>query len=98
MNIDYGTWGGHLLFALMCIVIAIVGIVLVRNGVEQWLQQSLLLQGVLLVFVAGAAFFERQNGLKLGGVVIVGLLIIHSIWVTPIFNDEQALDEDQSTS
>ena len=98
MNIDYGNWGGHLLFALMCTVIAIIGIVLARNGVEQWLPLSLLLQGILLVYVVSAAFFQRQNQLKLGGAVIAGLLIIHSTLGSPTVKDEQSLDEDQSKS
>jgi 4-amino-4-deoxy-L-arabinose transferase-like glycosyltransferase len=97
MTIDYGNWGGHLLFALMCIVIAIVGIVLARNGDEQRLLQSMLLQGILLAYVAGAVFFQRRNELKLGGVVIAGLLIIHAIWGSSGVNDEPAQDEDQST-
>ena len=103
MNVDYGNWGGHLLFAMMCIVMAIVGIVLARNVVEQWLQQCLLLQGILLACVASAAFFPRQNELKLGGVVIIGLLIIHSILGhsalgSPMIKDDENLEEDQSTS
>lgn len=98
MTIDYGNWGGHLLFASMCIVMAVVGIVLARNGFEQWLHQSLLLQGILLAYIASAAFFHRQSELKLGPVVIVGLLIIHSTLGSSPVKDEQALDKDQSTS
>ena len=97
MNIDYGNWGVHLLFALMCIVIAIVRIFQDRKGVEYWLSLSVLLQGILLMFVASAAFFDRQSSLKLGGAVIAGLLVFHSTLVAPSFNDEQA-EEDQSTS
>jgi hypothetical protein len=98
MNTDYGNWGSHILFVSACLVIGIVGFVLAPNGAERWLRQSVLLQALLLTYVVSAAFFQRQNELKLGGVVIVGLLIVQSTLGFPGITDEPPLDEDQSES
>ncbi|MEI8017201.1 MAG: hypothetical protein WCH39_03325 [Schlesneria sp.] len=96
MSIDYGNWGSHILFASACIVTGIVGVVLARTETERWLRQSALLQAILLVYVVSAAFFQRQNELKLGGVVIVGLLIIQAILGSPNVTDEPPVGEEQS--
>ena len=98
MNIEHSNWGSHVLFALVCVVLGIVGVILARNGTERWLRQSVLLQAILLTYVVSAAFFQLQSELKLGGVVIVGLLIVQSTLGSPSVNDDPALDEEQSTS
>ncbi len=98
MNIENGNWGSHILFASVCIVMGIIGVVLARNGAERSMRQSVLLQGILLAFVVSAAFFQRQSELKLGAVVIVGLLIVQSTLGSPSVNDELPLDEEQSRS
>ena len=94
MNIDYGNWGSQILFASACIVVGIVGVVLARNGIDRWLRLGLLLQAILLAFVVSAAFFQRQTELKLGGVVIVGLLIVQSTLGSQETGAEQLLDAE----
>ena len=84
MNIDYGNWGSQILFASACIVV----------GIDRWLRLGLLLQAILLAFVVSAAFFQRQTELKLGGVVIVGLLIVQSTLGSQETGAEQLLDAE----
>ncbi len=96
MSIDYGNWGSLILFASVCIVTGIIGVVLARTDAERWLRQSVLLQAILLVYVVSAAFFQRQSELKLGGVVIVGLLIIPAMLGSSSVDDEPPLSEEQS--
>jgi len=99
MNVDYGHWGSQILFAALCIAIGVVGIVLARTDAELSLQKGLFLQGILLASVVSAAFFQDQIDLKLGGIVIVGLLIIQSTLGSPqVITDEQELDEKESKS
>lgn len=95
MNIDYGNWGSQILFALACIVVGIIGVVTARNRADRLLRLSLLLQAILLAFVVGAAMFQRQTELKLGGVVIVLLLIVQSILESLGGSGEQPLNNEE---
>ena len=67
-----------------------------RTDAERWLRQSALLQAILLVYVVSAAFFQRQSELKLGGVVIVGLLIIQAMSGSQRINEDLPVGEEQT--
>ena len=94
MNGDIGWWRYGLLFSALSVVLGIVGLVSARRASERWLTGGLFLQGVLLTFVIGGAFIQGTSDPKLGGLVIAGLLIVHSVWSPNSNADEKPIDED----
>lgn len=56
----------------------IVGLVTARCPPTRTLAGSLFLQGVLMTFVIGSTFLNVTGDTRLGGLVIVTLLLVHS--------------------
>ena len=95
MNGDVGRWNNGLLYAALTVVLGIVGLVAARRFSERFLASGLFLQGVLMTFVVGGSFLKSTTDPKLGGLVIVGLLLVHSVWGPSFAADAQPAAEDE---
>ena len=78
MSAEISRWTYGLLFATLIVATGIVGIVAARCSSARSLSGSLFLQGVLMTFVMGSTFLNVTGDTRLGGLVIVGLLLVHS--------------------
>ena len=92
MNGDLGRWNDGLLFAGLVVVLGMIGFVSAQVVTDRSLSRGLLLQGTLLA----AAFHEHRGELKLIGLLIIGLLIVQSIWPTESHGDQKPPDEVES--
>ena len=95
MNSDLGHWTYGLLFASLMIVLGIIGLVPARRAPDLGLASSLLLQGVLMTFVVGAAHTNISGNSKLGALTIVGLLLIPTVWGAGLADDQPNIVKDQ---
>ncbi len=94
MNGDLSRWSDGLLFSALSVVLGIVGLVSARRDSERWWASGLMLQGILLTFVVGGAFVRGSTDLKLGGLTIVVLLIVHSVWGPGLASATEPTDKD----
>jgi hypothetical protein len=79
MNADVTIYNCGLLFAGLCLVFGIVGIVSSDSREYRRLASGLILQGVVFIFVFGSAYFPGSIDLRLGGLTVTGLLIIQNL-------------------
>ena len=96
MNGDLGRWNDGLLVAGLVVVLGMIGFVSAQVVTDRSLSRGLLLQGTLLAGVVAAAFHEHRGELKLIGLLIIGLLIVQSIWPTESHGDQKPPDEVES--
>ena len=94
MNGETGRLGHGLLFAALVVVLGIIGIISAQCRSERNLYRGLFLQGVLLTWVVVAAFRNQNSDLKLGGLMVVGLLILQTVWQPASTLDEPVADGD----
>ncbi len=90
MNSEIALWSYSLLFAMLIIVLGVTGLLSACRNWERCQAQGLIVQGILLAWVMGTALHHRgfqlqniyvHNGdLKTGGLLLVGLLIVQSLW------------------
>ena len=59
MNGSLSYWNYGLIFASLSVLLGVVGVVSTRRKEKRWLASGLFLQGVLLTFVVGGAYFHR---------------------------------------
>jgi hypothetical protein len=82
---EMNRWSYGLLFALLVIVLGMTGLVSSARSSDRSRSRGLFLQGILLIWVIGAAFHlhpihQYSGDLKIGGLLLVGLLIVQSLW------------------
>lgn len=58
MNAHLSSWNYGLIFALLCVLLGIAAVMSSRKTEQRRLASGLFLQGVLLIFVVGAAHFQ----------------------------------------
>lgn len=97
MTGDLTAWNYGLLFAALCVILGVVGVVSSQLNQERWLATGMVLQGVVLTFVVGGTYFRSSVDLHLGGLVVAGLLIIQSLCKpNPTVDPKSPLEEDEA--
>ncbi len=95
MNGDSAYWSVRLLFASVCVLLGLTGFVAARSSADRRITFGLLAQGILLVFVVGGAYFHRAADLRLGGLVVTGLLLVFSFGCPANPQDEQSREDKE---
>ena len=96
MNVDIATWNNGLLFAGLCVILGIVGVVSIQHPESRWLASGMFLQGVVLTFTVGAAYFHHAVELQLACFAVVGLLIVQSLYPRRLeATDTSPTEDDQ---
>lgn len=72
-------WNSGLLFASLSIVLGVIGLVGIEGNESRIRSCGYFLQGVILVFVAGAVYFPGSLDLRLGGMIGAIVLIIQHL-------------------
>ena len=91
-------WSSGLLFSsTLCVLLGLIGFISVQQSNDRSLASSLLLQGILLAFVIGAAYFPWASDLRLGAAVVAGLLIIQTLRNPAAAADEHPADKDAAS-
>lgn len=96
MNHDPAYWSTRLIFASMCILLGTIGFVTARSSSDRRMTFGLLAQGILLAFLVGGTYFRYAANLRLGGMVVAGLLVILSFASPAHSVDEQSETEEHS--
>ena len=96
MSDEIRGWSFGLLFATTSVLLGIIGVASARKPIERGFASGLFLQGVILIFVVSGAYFHRSTSLYLGGLAVVGLLIVQTLFGSSSVADENAFGEDES--
>lgn len=80
---DHADWNRGLLLGGLLIVIAVMALVSGRSMRDRLLAVGVVAQGIVMTFVAGAAYFPRAE-LDVAALVLAVLFCLWSVW---IFND-----------
>ncbi len=83
MKGDLGLWNYGLLWAILCIVLGVAGLVSLERRESRRLSSGVCLQGVVLVFIAGSAYLPGSVDLRLGALVVTSLLIMQNLLTPP---------------
>lgn len=94
MNLEIGRVGHGLLFAALVVVLGMIGMISAKCRSERNLFRGLFFQGILLTWVIVAAFRPQNSELKLGGLIIIGLLILQTVWQPVSVVDAPASKEE----
>ena len=80
---DYADWNRGLLLGGLLIVIAVMALVSGRSRRDRLVAAGVVAQGIVMTFVAGAAYYPRAE-LEVAALVLAVLVCLWSVW---IFND-----------
>lgn len=80
---DHADWNRGLLLGGLLIVIAVMSLVSGRSLRDRLLAAGVVAQGIVMTFVAGAAFYPRAE-LEVAALALAVLFCLWSVW---IFND-----------
>ncbi len=94
MSVDLAVWNYGLVFASICTILGIIGIVSVQRSEDRLLASGLFLQGLILIFGVGGAHFPNSVDLRLSGLILAGLLIAQTLLGPTLDTAEQPQEED----
>ena len=80
---DHADWNRGLLLGGLLIVIAVMALVSGRSMRDRLLAVGVAAQGIVMTFVAGAAYYPRAE-LEVAALALAALFCLWSVW---IFND-----------
>jgi hypothetical protein len=96
MHSDVASWNFGLLFASLCTLLGMIGVVSTRRSAARSHAIGYFMQGVTLLFVVGGAYFGRSAGFRLGGLVVLSLLILQMIFSGETVAEDPMSREDDS--
>ena len=79
MNEELLTWKLGLLFATLCGLMGLIGLIAFKTSADRSLASGLVMQGVVLIFVVASTHYGNSPRLQLAGGVAVGLLIVREL-------------------
>lgn len=95
MNEDLASWSIRLIFASMCVLLGLAGFMAGRSSADRQMTFGLFVQGICLTFVAGSVYLGHSPELRMGALVVAGLLIIFSLAGSQDSEEEQSKVEDR---
>ena len=96
MNGMISVWICGLLYSAWCVVFGISGLISASSANERSRSIGQVAQGVLLTFVVGGAYYRDSTPIASGGVVVLGLLIIHALLGQSIQTEVVVPRQDES--
>lgn len=77
---DYADWNRGLLLGSLLVVMAVMALISGRSVRDRLLSAGVLIQGIVMLVVAGAAYYPRAE-LGIGVVALLALLGLWSLWL-----------------
>ena len=77
---DYADWNRGLLLGSLLVVMAVMALISGRSVRDRLLSAGVLVQGIVMLVVAGAVYYPRAE-LGIGVVALLALLGLWSLWV-----------------
>lgn len=77
---DYADWNRGLLLGSLLVVMAVMALISGRCARDRLLSAGVLVQGIVMLVVAGAVYYPRAE-LGIGVVALLALLGLWSLWL-----------------